>query len=60
MTLCADIDVYSSNRVLAVMDDNGKPVLQCLRPNDLLRLLGDDAQRFRRQVRCLLFADICR
>jgi hypothetical protein len=26
----------------------------------LLRLLGDDAQRFRRQVRCLLFAHICR
>ena len=59
MTLCADIDVYSSNRVL-VMGDNGKPVLQCLQPNDLLRLLGDDAQRFRRQVRCLLFAHICR
>jgi len=41
MSLYAAIDLHSSNSVLAVMDGQGKPLLQCRRPNDLPRLLAD-------------------
>lgn len=41
MSLYAAIDLHSSNSVLAVMDSEGKALLQCRRPNDLSRLLGD-------------------
>ena len=41
MSLYAAIDLHSSNSVLAVMDGEGKALLQCRRPNDLPRLLGD-------------------
>lgn len=41
MSLYAAIDLHSSNSVLAVMDDEGMPLLQCRRPNDLSRLLAD-------------------
>ena len=38
MSLYAAIDLHSSNSVLAVMDGDGKALLQCRRPNNLLRL----------------------
>ncbi|MEW9623558.1 IS110 family transposase [Rhodanobacter geophilus] len=41
MSLHAAIDLHSSNSVLAVMDGQGKPLLQRRRPNDLSRLLTD-------------------
>ena len=41
MSLYAAIDLHSSNSVLAVMDGEGKALLQCRRPNDLPRLLSD-------------------
>ena len=41
MSLYAAIDPHSSNSVLAVMDGEGNPFLQCRRPNYLPRLLGD-------------------
>ena len=41
MSLYAAIDLHSSNSVLAVMDGEGKSLLQCRRPNDLPRLLSD-------------------
>lgn len=41
MSLYAAIDLHSSNSVLAVIDGQGKPLLQCRRPNDLPRLLTD-------------------
>lgn len=41
MSLYAAIDLHSSNSVLAIMDDDGKPVLRCRRPNELPRLLAD-------------------
>ena len=41
MSLYAAIDLHSSNSVLAVMDGDGKALLQCRRPNNLLRLLAD-------------------
>lgn len=41
MSLYAAIDLHSSNSVLAVMDSEGKALLQCRRPNDLPRLLTD-------------------
>jgi len=41
MSLYAAIDLHSSNSVLAVMDGEGKALLQCRRPNDLRRLLSD-------------------
>jgi transposase len=41
MSLYAAIDLHSTNSVLAIMDEAGKPVLQCRRPNDLSRLLDD-------------------
>jgi transposase len=41
MSLYAAIDLHSSNSVLAVMDGDGKALLQCRRPNDLPRLLAD-------------------
>ncbi|HET6431254.1 IS110 family transposase [Dyella sp.] len=41
MSLYAAIDLHSSNSVLAVMDGQGQPLLQCRLPNDLPRLLAD-------------------
>ena len=41
MSLYAGIDLHSNNSVLAVMDEAGKPLLQCRRPNDLSRILAD-------------------
>ncbi|MHB8311260.1 MAG: IS110 family transposase [Metallibacterium sp.] len=41
MSLYAAIDLHSSNSVLAVMDGEGKALLQCRRPNELPRLLAD-------------------
>lgn len=41
MSLYAAIDLHSSNSVLAVMDGEGKSLLQCRRPNDLPRILAD-------------------
>lgn len=41
MSLYAAIDLHSNNSVLAIMDEAGKPVLQCRRPNELSRILGD-------------------
>jgi transposase len=41
MSLYAGIDLHSNNSVLAVMDEGGKPLLQCRRPNELSRILAD-------------------
>lgn len=41
MSLYAAIDLHSTNSVLAVMDQAGKPLLQCRRPNELSVLLRD-------------------
>ncbi|UGB37692.1 IS110 family transposase [Frateuria soli] len=41
MSLYAAIDLHSTNSVLAVMDQAGKPLLQCRRPNELSVLLSD-------------------
>lgn len=41
MSLYAAIDLHSTNSVLAVMDQAGKPLLQCRRANDLRVLLAD-------------------
>jgi len=41
MSLYAAIDLHSTNSVLAVMDQAGKPLLQCRRANDLRVLLTD-------------------
>lgn len=41
MSLYAAIDLHSTNSVLAVMDQAGKPLLQCRRANDLSVLLAD-------------------
>ena len=43
MSLYAAIDLHSSSSVLAVMDGDGKALLQCRCPNDLSRLLADVA-----------------
>ncbi|MHB8387697.1 hypothetical protein [Metallibacterium sp.] len=41
LSLYAAIDLHSSNNVLAVMDGDGKSLLQCRRRNDLPRILAD-------------------
>jgi transposase len=41
MSLYAAIDLHSSNSVLAVMNGDGKSLLQCRHPNDLSRILED-------------------
>jgi len=41
MSLYAAIDLHSTNSVLAVMDQAGKPLLQCRRANDLRIVLAD-------------------
>lgn len=43
MSLYAAIDLHPSNSVLAVMDGEGMPLLQCRRPNDLSHLLPPSA-----------------
>jgi hypothetical protein len=40
MSLYAAIDLHSTNSVLAVMDQAGKPLLQCRRANDLRAAKG--------------------
>jgi transposase len=41
MSLYAAIDLHSTNSVLAVMDEQGRSLLRCRRPNELSRLLAD-------------------
>ncbi len=41
MSLYAGIDLHSNNSVLAVMDEDGRALLQCRRPNELSRILAD-------------------
>jgi len=41
MSLYAGIDLHSNNSVLAVMDEGGKPLLQCRRRNELSHILAD-------------------
>ena len=49
MSLYATIDLHSSNSVLAVMDDDGKPVLRCRRKKrDSVRAQKRDQKKGRR------------
>ena len=41
MSLYAAIDLHSSNNVLAIMNGEGKPLLQRRHPNELARILAD-------------------
>lgn len=49
MSLYAAIDLHSTNSVLAVMDTDGQPLLQCRRPNALPGILAE-LEPFRPQL----------